>query len=244
MSDMHFLSPDSISYAFDERANGYARGDGVGAVILKPLDLALRDNDPKRAVIRGTAASSDGRIPGVTTSLKMAQIDLIRSAYKAAGCDVSQTGYFEAHGTGTAAGDPIETGAIGEVFAAHRSFAADGAAIPLSIGSLKANTGHLEGASGIAGLIKAVLSVEKGTIAPNIWFQRGNPAIDFEGWRLQVPTETKDWPLEGLRRASVNSFGYGGTNAHIFVDDAYHYLQQYRHSGGHVRNDSDFVSPA
>ncbi|KAH7394712.1 hypothetical protein BKA66DRAFT_438522 [Pyrenochaeta sp. MPI-SDFR-AT-0127] len=175
---------------------------------------------------------------------KEAQIDLIRSAYKTAGCDVSQTGYFEAHGTGTAAGDPIETGAIGEVFAAHRSLAADGAAIPLSIGSLKANIGHLGGASGIAGLIKAILSVEKGTIAPNIWFQRGNPAIDFEGWRLQAPTETKDWPLEGLRRASVNSFGYGGTNAHVIVDDAYHYLQQYRRSGGHIRNDSDFVSPA
>ncbi|KAH7394644.1 thiolase-like protein [Pyrenochaeta sp. MPI-SDFR-AT-0127] len=244
MSDMHFLSPDSISYALDERASGYARGEGVGAVILKPLDLALRDNDLIRAVIRGTAASSDGRTPGITMPSKEAQIHLIRSAYKAAGCDVSQTGYFEAHGTGTAAGDPIETGAIGEVFAAHRSLAADGAAIPLSIGSLKANIGHLGGASGIAGLIKAILSVEKGTIAPNIWFQRGNPAIDFEGWRLQAPTETKDWPLEGLRRASVNSFGYGGTNAHVIVDDAYHYLQQYRRSGGHIRNDSDFVSPA
>ncbi|KAH7397176.1 hypothetical protein BKA66DRAFT_566312 [Pyrenochaeta sp. MPI-SDFR-AT-0127] len=243
MSDMHFLSPDSISYAFDDRANGYARGEGVGSVILKPLDLALRDNDPIRAVIRGTAASSDGRTPGITMPSKDAQINLIRSAYKAAGCDVSQTGYFEAHGTGTAAGDPIETGAIGEVFAAHRPLAANSAVVPLSIGSLKTHMGHLEGASGIAGLIKAVLSVEKGIIAPNIWFQRGNPAIDFEQWRLQVPTEAKDWPLEGLRRASVNSFGYGGTNAHVIVDDAYHFLQQYRRSGGHFRNDSGFASP-
>ncbi|CAO2658326.1 Nn.00g060490.m01.CDS01 [Neocucurbitaria sp. VM-36] len=243
MSDMHFLSPDSISYAFDDRANGYARGEGVGTVILKPLDLALRDNDPIRAVIRGTAASSDGRTPGITMPSKDAQIDLIQSAYRAAGCDVSETGYFEAHGTGTAAGDPIETGAIGKVFAARRPLAANGEPIPLSIGSVKTNIGHLEGASGIAGLIKAVLSVEKGIIAPNIWFQHGNPAIDFEGWRLQVPTEAKDWPVEGVRRASVNSFGYGGTNAHVIVDDASHYLQRHHHSRGHVRNDSGFVSP-
>ncbi|KAF1850336.1 uncharacterized protein K460DRAFT_400404 [Cucurbitaria berberidis CBS 394.84] len=243
MSDMHFLGADSISYAFDERANGYARGEGVGTVILKPLDLALRDNDPIRAVIRGTAASSDGRTPGITMPSKDAQIELIQSAYRAAGCDVSETGYFEAHGTGTAAGDPIETGAIGKVFAARRPLAANGEPIPLAIGSVKTNMGHLEGASGIAGLIKAVISVEKGTIFPNIWFQRGNPAIDFEAWRLQVPTETKDWPLEGLRRASVNSFGYGGTNAHVIVDDASHYLQRYHPSRGHTRNDSGFVSP-
>lgn len=243
MSDMHFLGPDSISYAFDERANGYARGEGVGAVILKPLDLALRDNDPIRAIIRGTAASSDGRTPGITMPSKDAQVDLIRSAYRAAGCDVSETGYFEAHGTGTAAGDPIETGTIAEVFAASRPLAATGEIIPLSVGSIKTNVGHLEGASGIAGLIKAVLSVEKGTIAPNIWFDRGSPAIDFENWRLQVPTEASDWPLNGVRRASVNSFGYGGTNAHVIIDDANHFLQRYNRSRGHIRNDSGFVSP-
>lgn len=244
MSDMHFLSPDSISYTFDQRANGYARGEGVGAVILKPLDLALHDNDPIRAIIRGTASGSDGRTPGITMPSKDAQIDLIRSAYRSAGCDVSETGYFEAHGTGTAAGDPIETGTIAEVFAARRPLAANGEPIPLVIGSLKTNMGHLEGASGIAGLIKAVLSVEKGIIAPNIWFQQANPAIDLEKWRLHVPTEAMEWPLEGLRRASVNSFGYGGTNAHVIVDDAYHYLQQHCRSRGRTRTDSGFVSPA
>lgn len=243
MSDMHFLSPDSTSYAFDERANGYARGEGVGVVLLKPLDVALRNNDPIRAIIRGTAASSDGRTPGITMPSKSAQIDLIKSAYQAAGCDVGDTAYFEAHGTGTAAGDPIETGAIGEVFAARRPLAVNGEPIPLTIGSLKTNMGHLEGASGIAGLIKAILSVEKGVIAPNIWFKRGNPAINFEAWRIQVATEVKDWPLEGVRRASVNSFGYGGTNAHVILDDAFHYLQRYRRSQAHARNDSGFVSP-
>ncbi|KAF1941682.1 hypothetical protein EJ02DRAFT_491319 [Clathrospora elynae] len=246
MSDMHFLGADSISYAFDERANGYARGEGVGAIILKPLDLALRDNDPVRAIIRGTAASSDGRTPGITMPSKDAQIDLIRSAYRAAALDVSETGYFEAHGTGTAAGDPIESGAIGEVFAASRpcrNLAVNGETIPLSIGSVKTNMGHLEGASGIAGMIKAILSVEKGIVAPNIWFQRGNPAIDFEKWCIEVPTEAKEWPLEGLRRASVNSFGYGGTNAHVILDDAYNFLQRYRRSNGHNRKDSVFVIP-
>lgn len=149
MSDMHFLGADSISYAFDDRANGYARGEGVGTVVLKPLDLALRDNNPIRAVIRGTAASSDGRTSGITMPSKQAQIDLIRSAYRSAGCDVSETGYFEAHGTGTAAGDPIETGAIGEVFAQHRPLSAtDGEPIKLIVGSIKSNIGHLEGASG------------------------------------------------------------------------------------------------
>jgi acyl transferase domain-containing protein/NADPH:quinone reductase-like Zn-dependent oxidoreductase/ubiquinone/menaquinone biosynthesis C-methylase UbiE len=246
MSDMHFLSPDSISHAFDDRANGYARGEGVGAIILKPLDLALRDNDPVRAIIRGTAASSDGRTPGITMPSKDAQVDLIRSAYRAAGIDVSETGYFEAHGTGTAAGDPIESGAIGEVFAANRPrriMETTEEVVPLSIGSVKTNMGHLEGVSGIAGIIKAMLSVEKGIIAPNLWFERGNPAIDFEGWRVEVPTEPKQWPLDGLRRASVNSFGYGGTNAHVILDDAYHYLQHHRRSIGRRRNDSGFVSP-
>ncbi|OAL42777.1 ketoacyl-synt-domain-containing protein [Pyrenochaeta sp. DS3sAY3a] len=165
MSDIHFLSPNSIFYAFYEQ----------------PLDLALRDNDPIRAVIRGTAASSSGRTSSLTMPSKGVQVHLIRSAYKAAGC--------------AAASDLTGTGAIGEAFAAHRSPAANGAAIPLSTGSLKANIGHLRRASGIAGLIKAVLSVEKGTIAPNIWFRR-------------VLTDTKDWPLEGWRRAGGNSFGY------------------------------------
>ncbi|KAH8711877.1 hypothetical protein GQ44DRAFT_689781 [Phaeosphaeriaceae sp. PMI808] len=242
MSDMHFLSPDSISYAFDERANGYARGEGVGAVVLKPLDLALRDNDPIRAIIRGTAASSDGRTPGITMPSREAQIDLIRSAYRAAGCDVGETGYFEAHGTGTAAGDPIETSAIGAIFAPHRPLAANGEPIPLSVGSLKTNIGHLEGASGIAGLIKATLTVERGIIAPNIHYRKGNPAIDFENWRIQVPTEAIPWPWEGVRRASVNSFGYGGTNAHVIVEDAFLYLQQNHCSKTRNRTDSTLVA--
>ena len=222
MTNMHFLSPDSICYTFDERANGYARGEGMAALILKPLHDAIRDGDTIRAVIRGTAVNQDGKTAGITLPSKSAQISLIKNLYEQAGCDPSLTGYFEAHGTGTAAGDPIEASAIGATLGQCRPGGEDG---KLYVGSIKTNIGHLEGTSGLAGLIKAVLSMERGIILPNIWFEKGNPAIDFDGWRIRVPTEPVPWPVTGLRRVSVNSFGYGGTNSHTIVDDAYHYLQ-------------------
>ncbi|KFY81215.1 hypothetical protein V499_00041 [Pseudogymnoascus sp. VKM F-103] len=230
MTNLHFLSPDSTCYTFDERANGYARGEGMAALILKPLNDAIRDGDTIRAVIRGTAVNSDGKTPGITLPSKEAQISLIRSAYEQSGCDPTVTGYFEAHGTGTPAGDPLEAGAVGAALGPYRSGGEEG---KLYVGSIKTNIGHLEGASGLAGLIKAVLSVEKGIIAPNLWFKNGNPAIDFDGWRIRVPTEPTPWPVSGLRRASVNSFGYGGTNGHVIVDDAYHYMQLRGLRGNH-----------
>lgn len=204
LSNLHFLSPDSTCFTFDERANGYARGEGMAALILKPLNDALRDGDTIRAVIRGTAVNSDGKTPGITLPSKDAQISLIQTAYEQSGCDPAETGYFEAHGTGTAAGDPLETGAVGATLGLHRKEGEEG---KLYIGSVKTNIGHLEGASGLAGLIKAVLSVEKGVIAPNLWFEKGNPAIDFDGWKIRVPTEPVPWPSSGIRRASINSFG-------------------------------------
>lgn len=222
MSNMHFLSPDSICYTFDERANGYARGEGMAALILKPLEDAIRDGDTIRAIIRGTATNQDGKTAGITLPSKTAQISLIETAYKQAGCDPSLTGYFEAHGTGTQAGDPIEASAIGATLGKCRPEKGEDG--KLYVGSIKTNIGHLEGASGLAGLIKAVLSMEKATILPNLWFENGNPAIDFDGWRIRVPTEPAPWPGAGLRRASINSFGYGGTNSHTIIDDAYHYL--------------------
>nr|ALQ32864.1 putative polyketide synthase [Fusarium gaditjirri] len=230
LTNLHFLSPDSTCYAFDERGNGYARGEGVAALVLKPLEAALRDGDTIRAVIRGTAVNSDGKTPGITVPSTSAQISVIESAYKQAGCDPALTGYFEAHGTGTKAGDPIEAKAIGHAIARHRP---GGQGNKLHVGSIKTNLGHLEGASGVAGLIKAILSVEKGIIAPNIWFQKGNPDIDFDGWRIQVPTEPSPWPTAGLRRASINSFGYGGTNSHVIIDDAYHYMLARGITGNH-----------
>jgi acyl transferase domain-containing protein len=186
-------------------------------VIIKPLSEALRDGNTIRAVIRATGSNQDGRTPGITQPSGSAQEQLIRNTYKKARLDMSETRYFEAHGTGTAVGDPIEARAIADAF---RNEGRD----PLYVGAVKSNIGHLEGASGIAGLIKTVLVLERGVIPANIWFDRVNPKIDAEAWNLIFPTEAVPWPSSGLRRASVNSFGFGGTNAHAVLDDAYHFL--------------------
>jgi acyl transferase domain-containing protein len=230
LSNLHFLSPDARCYSFDSRSNGYVRGEGIGAVILKPLEQALTDNDLIRAVIRGSSCNQDGRTAGITLPSQSAQEALITKAYDVAGCDPAVTTYFEAHGTGTKVGDPIETGAIGATMGPHRTPGEDG---NLYIGSVKPNIGHLEAASGLAGLIKTVLSLEKGVIAPNILYENPNARIDFQGWRIKVPTSVVPWPVQGLRRASVNSFGYGGTNAHVILDDALHYLQARKLRGLH-----------
>lgn len=144
---------------------------------------------------------------------------MIRSAYENAGLDFSETGYFEAHGTGTAAGDPLETAAVGRVFASTRK-----PGDPLYIGSIKTNIGHLEGGAGFAGLIKALYILENGQIPPNLWLEKVNPKIDLEAWKLAIATSLTAWPTSGLRRISINSFGYGGTNAHCILDDAHNYL--------------------
>lgn len=175
------MSPDGRCYTFDDRANGYARGEGVGAVILKPLTDALKDGDTIRAVIRGTGSNQDGKTPGITLPSGAAQESLIRSVYNSAGVDPLETSYVEAHGTGTAAGDPLETGALSRVFGPNRS-----SEEPLRIGSIKTNVGHLEGASGIAGVIKTVLMLENKTLLPNRNFVNPNPRIPFQEWKLKV----------------------------------------------------------
>ncbi|KAE8380488.1 hypothetical protein BDV26DRAFT_135722 [Aspergillus bertholletiae] len=213
MSLLGFLSPDGRSYAFDHRAKGYARGEGVATLVLKPLDKAIRDGDPIRAVIRGTGVNSDGRTAGITLPNGEAQEALIREVYQNARLDPIDTGYFEAHGTGTQAGDPMEAGAIHRVFTADRE-----RSHPLYVGSIKTNIGHLEGASGLAGMVKAILCLEKGFIPPNMNYEKPNQRLDLEKWNLKIPTELTAWPAEVPRRASVNSFGYGGTNAHVILD--------------------------
>lgn len=230
MTNLHFLSPDSASYAFDQRANGYARGEGMAAIVVKPVSQAIKDGDTIRAVIRGTAVNSIGKNTGITVPKKESQIQLMRTAYQQAGCDPAVTAYFEAHGTGTQVGDPIEIGAIGEAMGKHRPAGEEG---KLYVGSVKTNIGHLEGASGLAGLVKAVMSLEKGLIAPNLWFEHGNPAINFDDCRVRIPHEVTPWPVSGLRRVSVNSFGYGGTNGHVILDDAYHYMHPRGLQGKH-----------
>nr|ASK38717.1 polyketide synthase [Paecilomyces divaricatus] len=221
MSMMRFLSPDGRCYTFDERANGYARGEGVGCLLLKPLSDALRDNDTIRAVIRGTGSNQDGKTSGITLPNANAQQELIRDVYAAAGLDPLETEYVECHGTGTQAGDPLETGAVAKVFSPGRPDDR-----PLRIGSIKTNVGHLEGASGIAGVIKAVLTLENQCFLPNRNFKSINPRIPLKEWKLKIQLENERWETVGPHRVSVNSFGYGGSNAHAVLEDTKGYLEQ------------------
>ncbi|WP_243867391.1 type I polyketide synthase [Actinophytocola oryzae] len=211
MSKGGFLSPDARSKSFDHRANGYARGEGAGVLLLKPLHSAVHDGDHIHAVVRGTAVNSDGRTPGITVPSVEAQRVLIRRACRVADVEPASVGYFEAHGTGTAVGDPIEATAIGEVLgdSGHTHW----------LGSVKSNIGHTEAAAGVAGVIKAAMSLAHGEVPPNLHFERPNPRIPFDRLPLRVPTETVPFPeLPGPRRAAVNSFGFGGTNAHAILE--------------------------
>ncbi|KAI1774512.1 hypothetical protein F4818DRAFT_64374 [Hypoxylon cercidicola] len=228
LSSLNFLSPDSKCYSFDHRANGYARGEGVIALIIKPLPDAVRDGDMIRGVIRSTSSNQDGRTPGLTQPSPQAQEDLIRQVYKKANLPLDVTRYFEAHGTGTPVGDPIEMKAIGRVFRTSRS-----TEDPLYVGSVKANIGHLEGSSGLAGVLKSVLILEKGIIPGNANFEKVNPKLDVDFYHTKIPSESTPWPCKGLRRISVNSFGFGGSNVHVILDDALHYLQERGLTGNH-----------
>lgn len=211
-----FLSPDGRSKAFDARANGYVRGEGAGVVILKPLADALRDGDPVYAVIRATAVNQDGRSNGITVPRREAQEALIREAFRRAGVRGGDIQYVEAHGTGTPVGDPIEANALGTVLSEGRAEGSE-----CIVGSVKTNIGHLEAAAGIAGLIKASLCLKNRAIPPNLHFTSPNPQISFDRLRLRVPTAFEPWPrIAGPLLASVNSFGFGGTNAHAVIEAA------------------------
>ncbi|PYH87840.1 polyketide synthase [Aspergillus ellipticus CBS 707.79] len=229
LDNLGLLSRDSRCYSFDSKANGYARGEGIGAVVIKRLDDAVVSGDTIRAVIRSSSSNQDGKTPGILQPSKDAQLRLIRDTYQKARLDMGQTRYFEAHGTGTPVGDPIETRAIGTAFRSYRS-----SGEPLYVGSVKSNIGHLEGASGIAGFIKAVLVLEKGIMPPNSSnLQDVNAQIDEEYLRLKILTSTVAWPGSGLRRASVSSFGFGGSNSHVVLDDAYNSLRMHGYDGHH-----------
>ncbi|OJZ91221.1 hypothetical protein ASPFODRAFT_706954 [Aspergillus luchuensis CBS 106.47] len=214
ISDMGFLSDDGRCRCFDAQGGGYVRGDGVCAVILKRQLDAISTGNRIRAVVRGTAANHDGKTEGITLPSAEAQAALFRTAYRSAGIDPVDTQYFEAHGTGTRAGDPREARAIGEVFGTERRKE------PIWVGSVKPNIGHLEGAAGLSGLIKTTLALEKGLIPPNMLFHDPNPDIKFEQWKIRVPTSETVWStLNGMpRRASINSSGYGGSNAHVILE--------------------------
>lgn len=214
-----FLSPDGRCKAFDIKANGYVRSEGIGAILLKPLSRALQEGNRVYAVIRETAANQDGRTNGITVPSKQAQKTLMEEVYRKAGISPTAVKYVEAHGTGTPTGDPIETGAIGAVFSAERT-----PENPCLIGSVKSNIGHLEAASGMAGIMKAALSLHHEKIPPNIHFETPNPNIRFDEWKLRVVTETEPFPPAGAPRyIGVNSFGFGGTNVHVALEGAESY---------------------
>ena len=228
MSSLHFLSPDARCHSFDDRANGYSRGEGASFVVLKPLDHAIRDHDMIRAVIRNTSCGQDGNTPGITVPSGEAQEALIRKCYTEAGLSLNETQYVEAHGTGTQQGDFREAAALSATLGQSRP---DGDR--LLVGSIKTNIGHLEGASGLAQVTKAIFMLEKAQIPPNLWYENPNPRIPMDEWNIKVVDELMPFPGSGPRRISINSFGYGGTNAHAIIDDAYHFLKDRHLKGNH-----------
>ncbi|KAF4538109.1 Polyketide synthase [Lasiodiplodia theobromae] len=212
MSMSRLFSEEGKTYAFDHRAkSGFARGEGAGCLVLKPLDQAIRDNDRVRAVIVNTGVNQDGRTVGLSSPSGEAQERLMREVYAKANISPEDTGFVEAHGTGTKAGDPIEATAIHRVFGKGRT-----ARQPLYFGSVKTNVGHLENASGLVSVIKAAMMLERGFILPNINFEKPNEAIPLAQWNMKVPTNQRPWPT-AKRYISINNFGFGGSNAHAVL---------------------------
>ncbi len=210
------MSPSGSCHSFDAAADGFVRSEGAGVVVLKRLGDALAAGDRVLAVVRGSAVNQDGRSNGLMAPNPAAQMAVLRSAYAAAGVDAREVDYVEAHGTGTLLGDPIEARALGTVLGKGRP-----ADAPLLIGSVKSNLGHLEAAAGVAGLAKAVLALHRGSIPATAGYENPNPHIPFEKLRLKVVAEQTDWPDRGRpRRAGVSSFGFGGTNAHVVLEQA------------------------
>ena len=209
------LSPDGRCATFDAGANGYVRGEGCGILVLKRLSEAEADGDRIWAVIRSTAVNQDGATPGLTVPSQEAQERCIGDALLRAGLQPSDVDYVEAHGTGTEVGDPIEARATAAAYGRGR--AADR---PVLIGSVKTNIGHLEAAAGVAGVIKTVLSMGRGTIPKHLHFQNPNPQIDWDRIPLQVTGERMEWPLRAgwPPRAGVSGFGWSGTNAHVLLE--------------------------
>lgn len=205
------LSPNGKCHAFDSRADGFVRGEGVGVVVLKRLTDAVRDGDRVLAVVRGSAVNQDGRSNGLTAPNAPSQRDVLVRALRSADVTAGSVDLIETHGTGTALGDPIEFDALAAVYGKGDA--------PCALGAVKTNFGHLEAAAGIAGLIKAVLALRHKSIPPNLNFDQWNPAIDPSATRFFVPTEAVAWPdTGGPRRAAVSSFGMGGTNAHVILE--------------------------
>ncbi|HEY0225536.1 MAG TPA: type I polyketide synthase, partial [Mycobacterium sp.] len=210
LSKCSALSPTGRCKTFDALADGFVRGEGCGVVVLKRLADAVAAGDRVLGVVRGSAINSDGRSNGMTAPNAAAQRDVITTALRMADATADSVNYVETHGTGTILGDPIEFEALAATYGGG-----DGRC---ALGSVKTNIGHLEASAGVTGFIKAVLSVNRGYIPPNLHFHRWNPAIDASSTRLFVPTEGTKFPGDGIRRAAVSSFGLSGTNAHVVIE--------------------------
>lgn len=220
LSSSQMLSPEGHCKTFDASADGYARGEGIGVILLKRLSDAMRDRDPILAVIKGSAVNQDGPSSGLTVPNGVAQVKLIRQALKQANLQPADVSYIEAHGTGTSLGDPIEVNAIGKAYGESRE-----KAVPLLIGSVKSNIGHLESAAGISSLIKVVLALNHKEIPGNLHFHKLNPKIDLESIPAKIVTQLTPWNVkQGQKRiAGISSFGFTGTNAHIILEEAPQY---------------------
>jgi|GEM_PF-2351605 len=216
LSQSQMMSPEGRCKTFDADANGYVRGEGCGVVILKRFSDALEDKDNILAVIRGSAVNQDGLSNGITAPNGLSQEAVIRQACKNAGVRPAEISYIEAHGTGTPLGDPIEVNSLKKVLMEDRE-----SNQPCFIGSVKTNFGHLELAAGIAGLIKVVLALQHEKIPPNLHLKQLNPYIRLDKTPLSIPTEIQEWTMQGRTRlAGISSFGFGGTNAHVIIEQA------------------------
>lgn len=214
-SKAHMLSNDGYCKTFDSNADGYVRGEGCGVVLLKRLSEAKRDNDNLLALIKGSAINQDGASSGLTVPNGRSQVNVIRAALAQAQLEPNQIDYIETHGTGTRLGDPVEVRALSEVFGGRDR------EDPLKIGSVKTNMGHLEGAAGIAGLIKTILSLNHNSIPAHLHLNKLNPMIDLSFIPAQIPTTEQRWENTGrIRRAGVSSFGFSGTNVHVIVEES------------------------
>ncbi|MFG2312772.1 type I polyketide synthase [Streptomyces sp. NPDC048566] len=216
LANLGALSPDGRCFTFDERASGFARGEGGAFVVLKRLDLALADGDPVHAVVRGWGVGSGGATTRMPDPSPEGQAAAVRAALRRADVPFDSLDYVEAHGTGTRMGDPAEIAGL------RAAAGPDGRTRPLAIGSVKTNIGHLEPAAGIAGFVKTALCLEHGQLVPSLNFSTPNPAIPSFGDDFDVPCATRPWPEPAgrTRRAGVSAFGMGGTNAHVILEQA------------------------